>query len=65
MILNNQLKNFSVVGADLKLWRQGARRSAQLHQIPLAEVDWLLQELGDLTALELRLESFADRPSNT
>lgn len=55
-------QEFRVPGSELAQWRNQARRSTQSAQIPLGEVDWLLREISNLTALELRLESFADRP---
>lgn len=51
-----------VSGLELWQWREAARGKAQLHDIPLAEVDWLLQEVAGLERLALRLESFKDRP---
>jgi len=56
-------QEFPVKGSDLLRWRQRARRSAHLEEIPLGEVDWLLREISSLTSLELRLESFVDRPA--
>lgn len=55
-------REFKVSGAELAQWRSQARRSTQSSQILLGEVDWLLREISNLTALELRLESFVDRP---
>ena len=55
-------RTFAVVsGQDLWLWRQDARRSAVEAGIPVAEVDWLLQEVAGLDLLSLRLESFKAR----
>lgn len=55
-------RTFTVVsGQDLWLWRQDARMSAGEAGIPVAEVDWLLQEVAGLDALSLRLESFKTR----
>lgn len=50
-----------VSGQNLWLWRQEARRSAVEADIPVAEVDWLLQEVAGLEPLSLRLESFKAR----
>jgi release factor glutamine methyltransferase len=50
-----------VSGQDLWLWREDARRLAVKAGIPVAEVDWLLQEVAGLDPLSLRLESFKAR----
>ncbi len=63
--MTREFKEFKVSGSELVQWRSQARRSTQSHQIPLGEVDWLLREITNLTALELRLESFADQPEIT
>lgn len=60
--MTQKFREFKISGAELAQWRTQARRSTQSSQIPLAEVDWLLREITNLTALELRLESFFDRP---
>ncbi len=60
--MTREFREFKVSGSELAQWRSQARRSTQSHQIPLGEVDWLLREITNLTALELRLESFVDRP---
>lgn len=60
--MTREFKEFKVSGSELAQWRSQARRSTQSHQIPLGEVDWLLREISNLTALELRLESFVDQP---
>ncbi len=60
--MTQEYREFKVSGSELAQWRSQARRSTQSHQIPLGEVDWLLREITNLTALELRLESFVDRP---
>ena len=56
-------RTFAVVssGQDLWLWRQDARQLAVEAGIPVAEVDWLLQEVAGLDPLSLRLESFKAR----
>ncbi|HEY9822731.1 MAG TPA: peptide chain release factor N(5)-glutamine methyltransferase [Candidatus Sericytochromatia bacterium] len=51
-----------VSGIELWQWRQEARKSAVTAEIPVTEVDWLLQELAGLEPLALRLESFKQRP---
>jgi release factor glutamine methyltransferase len=60
--MTQESREFKVSGSELAQWRSQARRSTQSHQIPLGEVDWLLREITNLTALELRLESFATQP---
>lgn len=55
--------NTSISGSDLWQWRQQAQAQAIAAGIPIAEVDWLLQELTGLDRLALRLESFQDRPN--
>ncbi|MCU0568359.1 MAG: peptide chain release factor N(5)-glutamine methyltransferase [Oculatellaceae cyanobacterium Prado106] len=50
-----------ISGLDLWQWRSQAQQSAIAHQIPLTEIDWLLQALTDLDRLSLRLESFKSR----
>lgn len=60
--LGIQDSSVSVVsGQDLWLWREDACRSAVEADIPVAEVDWLLQEVAGLDSLSLRLESFKAR----
>ncbi|MEQ8386941.1 MAG: peptide chain release factor N(5)-glutamine methyltransferase [Coleofasciculus sp. A1-SPW-01] len=54
-------RTLAVSGQNLWLWRQEARRSAVEADIPVAEVDWLLQEVAGLDPLSLRLESFKAR----
>ncbi len=54
-------QEFSVAGVDLWQWWKAAQESAIAAQIPLAEVDWVLQELAGIDRLSLRLESFKDR----
>ena len=51
-----------VSGLELWLWVNQAKTEAIAHDIPLAEIDWLLQELAGLDRLALRLESFKDLP---
>jgi release factor glutamine methyltransferase len=52
---------FRVTGQELGKWRSLAIRSTQGQDISPREVDWLLQEITNLTALALRLESFGDQ----
>ncbi len=52
---------FRVTGQELGKWRSQAIRSTQGQDISPREVDWLLQEITNLTALALRLESFRDQ----
>lgn len=56
------MSNRSVVsGRELWQWRQDAQKSAIKADVPVAEVDWLLQAVAGLDALTLRLESFKGR----
>ncbi|MEQ8961220.1 MAG: peptide chain release factor N(5)-glutamine methyltransferase [Coleofasciculus sp. C2-GNP5-27] len=54
-------RTLAISGQDLWLWREDARRLAVKGGIPVAEVDWLLQEVAGLDPLSLRLESFKAR----
>ncbi len=49
-----------ISGLKLWQWRNAAIKAAIANDIPLAEVDWLLQEVAGLDRLALRLESFKD-----
>ncbi|MEG4092021.1 peptide chain release factor N(5)-glutamine methyltransferase [Microcoleus sp. Pol12B4] len=51
-----------VSGLEVWQWMNQAKTEAIAYDIPLAEVDWLLQELAGLDRLALRLESFKDLP---
>ena len=51
-----------VSGLELWQWVNQAAAEAKSSDIPLAEIDWLLQELAGLDRLALRLESFKDLP---
>lgn len=51
-----------VSGLELWQWVNQAKAEARSCDIPLAEIDWLLQELAGLDRLALRLESFKDLP---
>lgn len=51
-----------VSGIELWQWRREAQQAAIAHGIPVAELDWLLQEVARLDRLALRLESFKDKP---
>jgi release factor glutamine methyltransferase len=51
-----------VSGLQLWQWRQSAVQTAIATDVPVAEVDWLLQEVAGLDRLALRLESFKNWP---
>jgi release factor glutamine methyltransferase len=51
-----------VSGLELWQWVNQAKAQASSSDIPLAEIDWLLQELAGLDRLALRLDSFKDLP---
>lgn len=51
-----------VSGLEVWQWMNQAKTEAIAYDIPLAEIDWLLQELAGLDRLALRLESFKDLP---
>jgi release factor glutamine methyltransferase len=51
-----------VSGLELWQWVNQAKTEARSYDIPLAEIDWLLQELAGLDRLALRLELFKDLP---
>ena len=51
-----------VSGLELWQWVNQAAAEARSSDIPLAEIEWLLQELAGLDRLALRLESFKDLP---
>ncbi|MBW4471183.1 MAG: peptide chain release factor N(5)-glutamine methyltransferase [Stenomitos rutilans HA7619-LM2] len=50
-----------VSGQALWQWRTAACQQAIAAQVPVEEVDWLLQDLAGLDRLSLRLETFKDR----
>ncbi|MBD3563048.1 peptide chain release factor N(5)-glutamine methyltransferase [Planktothrix sp. FACHB-1355] len=52
----------SVSGLELWRWRQNALAAAKAADVPLTEVDWMLQEVAGLDRLTLRLESYKDWP---
>ncbi|MGK7916395.1 MAG: peptide chain release factor N(5)-glutamine methyltransferase [Prochloraceae cyanobacterium] len=54
-------QNFLVSGKELFLWRRESLKQAIAFGIATQELDWLLQEVSDLDALSLRLETFGDR----
>ena len=62
LITQNSLGLSVVTGLELWQWRQDARQSAAKAGVPIAEVDWLLQEVAGLDSLALRLETFKERP---
>jgi release factor glutamine methyltransferase len=47
-----------VAGGELWQWYQQAKQAAIASDVPLKELDWLLQEMAGLDRLSLRLESF-------
>jgi release factor glutamine methyltransferase len=51
-----------VSGLQLWQWRHRAIQAAIATDVPVAEVDWLLQEVAGLDRLALRLESFKNWP---
>ncbi|HEY9804134.1 MAG TPA: peptide chain release factor N(5)-glutamine methyltransferase [Leptolyngbyaceae cyanobacterium] len=57
--MRNQRLNV-VSGLQLWQWRNRATQAAIAHDVPVAELDWLLQEIAGLDRLALRLESFKD-----
>jgi len=58
--MNHQ--HHSVSGIELWQWRQEAQAAAIASNIPLKEMDWLLQEFAGLDRLALHLDSFKDWP---
>lgn len=60
-LIHNSVALSIVSGQELWQWRQEARKSATVAKVPVAEVDWLLQEVAGLDPLALRLESFKVR----
>ncbi|MBD2502594.1 peptide chain release factor N(5)-glutamine methyltransferase [Anabaena azotica] len=55
--MTNQRLNV-ISGLQLWQWRTQATQAAIAHDVPVAELDWLLQEIAGLDRLALRLESF-------
>jgi release factor glutamine methyltransferase len=53
--------NCLVSGLELWQWRNRAIQAAIATDVPVLEVDWLLQEVANLDRLTLRLESFKAR----
>lgn len=51
-----------ISGLELWQWRTVAQQAALNADVPVAELDWLLQELAGLDKLALRLQSFKERP---
>lgn len=56
-----QPQQMMVSGVELWQWFTQARLEAVVADIPVIEVDWLLQEVAGLDKLALRLESFKNR----
>ncbi len=54
-----------ISGAELSKWREEAKSAAIAADIPVLEVDWLLQEVAGLDRLSLRLELFKIQPQIT
>jgi release factor glutamine methyltransferase len=52
-----------VAGGELWQWYQQAKQAAIASDVPLQELDWLLQEVAGLDRLSLRLQSFKDQPT--
>ena len=50
-----------ISGSQLWRWREVAIAAAIATDVPVAEIDWLLQEITDLDKLALRLGNFKDR----
>lgn len=50
-------------GAALVQWYRWAQTQARQHQVPLGEVDWLLEAVTTVERLELRLGTVGDRPA--
>ncbi|WP_013325167.1 peptide chain release factor N(5)-glutamine methyltransferase [Gloeothece verrucosa] len=51
----------TVSGKQLSQWQNWAKKESIASKISPNEVDWLLQEVAELTHLELRLETFKNR----
>ncbi|MBE9182715.1 peptide chain release factor N(5)-glutamine methyltransferase [Oculatella sp. LEGE 06141] len=51
----------TVSGVELWQWRLAARQQAIEADVPVAEVDWLLQDIAGLDRLALRFDLFKDR----
>lgn len=60
-LIHTSVELSSTSGLELWQWRQDARHAAIVAKVPVAEVDWLLQEVAGLDPLALRLESFKAR----
>ena len=54
-------QKFLVSGEELFLWRRESLSNSLAAGIATQELDWLLQEMTDIDALSLRLQSFRDR----
>lgn len=52
----------TVTGEWLWTWREGAIAQAIAHDVPIGEVDWLLQALTALSRLDVRLATFRSAP---
>ena len=54
--------SYHTSGTKLFRWYEDAKKQAIALNIPLQEIDWLLQELTNLDRLSLRLKSFLHQP---
>jgi release factor glutamine methyltransferase len=62
--LNQNQALSKAAGSELWQWRQDALKSAAAADVPVEELDWLLQEVTGLDSLALRLESYKGRQLN-
>jgi release factor glutamine methyltransferase len=53
--------SYHTSGTKLSRWYEGAKKQAIPLNIPLQEIDWLLQELTTLDRLSLRLNSYVNQ----
>jgi len=53
--------NWLISGLELWQWRNRAIKAAIASNVPITEVDWLLQDVANLDKLTLRLNSFKER----
>ena len=65
MQLERMMDDRTISGQQLWHWWQGARQAAIASEVPLVELEWLMQELCSIDRLTLRLESFKTRPQVT
>lgn len=55
------MSEWQISGLELWQWQQVAKQQAIMAEVPISEVDWLLQEVAGLDRLTLRLESFREQ----